>query len=149
MKIAIVGIPQPLLIQNQDWGDWGHPWPPACQAPIREKPPKAPKVPPEGHQDQEPAPCLTLESAVLRNILLSFVILCKVLFRRPAEGPALFCLTRSNGPLHALRNRLTLPFSGCLICSRCLVTSVVTDFLGILASSHRGGFVLMMAAALT
>ena len=21
MKIAIVGIPQPLLIQNQDWGD--------------------------------------------------------------------------------------------------------------------------------
>ena len=69
MKIAIVGIPQPLLIQNQDWGDWGHPWPPACQAPIREKPQKAPKVPPEGHQDQETAPCLTLENAVLRNVV--------------------------------------------------------------------------------
>ena len=69
MKITIVGIPQPLLIQNQDWGDWGHPWPPACQGPIREKPQKAPKVPPEGHQDQEPAPCLTLENAVLRNVV--------------------------------------------------------------------------------
>ena len=103
--------------------------------PARDRSGKSPKKHQKsllaGHKDQEPAPCLTLENAVLRNVLKSFVIFCKVLFRRPAEGPALFCLTRSNGPLHALRNRLTLPFSGCLICSRCLVTSVVTDFLGI------------------